>query len=643
MRTIYKEKWGVIVLKGSRAFYFCGICVGIALLIIHVLGYRYFLIPDETIRFIFFGYAVVFTFILYESKNRIVDIVFLILGSYSALYLLIEGVAAKSRMGIPNTLDTISGLIAIIVIIEATRRAYGKALPIISGLLFLYAFWLGQYLPRFISIPTFDIGSIVNICYIGLNGIFGIPLKVMIIYIFLFILFGTMLDMVGGADFYIELSRCIVKKGRGMSSKIAIISSTLIGSLTGSAVANVTITGAVTIPAMKKEGFKPEIAGAIEACASSGGQLMPPVMAAVAFVMAEFLRVPYVVVLKYAIVPILLYYLALWITVVIYIDKHPEISDIEEKDGRSLTALIKAKGFHLTPLIVLIVLLILRYSPLVAVWWAIGATFIGGLLSSETRKLINIPNILITMKKVAEVSAPLVIASATAGFILGIVGLTGLGTRISGIIQTASLGKLYLGLFGTALISLFFGMGLPTTVCYILIVTLIAPALMNLGMIEPAAHFFVLYYAIMSMITPPMCFASFAASSIAKADPMKTGWASIKFGASALIIPFLFAYNPGLLLIGSLGEVIWAIFKGILAILIVTAIANGELYSRYLFRKIPFIVIGKGERIILCAILGLLILNPYFYNIVGILIFIALCLWYLFSNKNRIRRDAIQL
>lgn len=465
------------------------------------------------------------------------------------------------RMGQPTTLDLTMGVVAILVILEACRRVIGLFMSVVVGVFLLYA-WIGPLLPGDLAHRGYTYQRITYHSYLFQEGIYGVPLGVAATFIFVFLLFGALLQKTGGGSFLVGLAMALTGRSPGGPAKGAVVGSGLVGSVSGSAIANVAITGSFTIPMMRRVGFRGHQAGGVEAAASTGGQLLPPIMGAGAFVMAEFLGIPYTDVVKIAIIPALMYFLIVFLFVDIIARKHGMAGLPRESLPRVRDVL--ANGFHfLIPLVVLTVLLILYWTPLRAGMVAIGVLLVVAMARSASR--IGFWDLLEVFVIAARNTLLVSVACAAAGIIVGIVGLTGLGLRLSSYIVGAGAGYLLLTLLLIALASLVMGLGMPVTASYIVLSVLAVPALGELGLSLVVAHMIVYWYSQDSNVTPPVALAAFSAAAIAGSGAMRTSLSSWKYAKGLYLIPLLMAYTP-LLLNGTPAEVVSAVITGLLSL-----------------------------------------------------------------------------
>ena len=463
----------------------------------------------------------------------------------SALYLVVFFNDLVTRSGLPTRTDLVMGFLLIATLLEATRRISNPVLPLLAVVALLYCYF-GRSMPAMIGHKGFSVSRIVNHMYLGTEGIFGTPLEVSSTFVFMFILFGSVLEKTGMGKFIIDLSMALAGWSIGGPAKVAVVSSGLMGTVSGSSVANVCTTGMFTIPLMKSVGYKPTFAGAVEAVASTGGQIMPPVMGAGAFIMAQILGRPYIEVALAAVVPALLYYFAVMVQV------HFEATRLGLKGlSRSqlppLIPLLKNKGFLLLPLFAIIYLLLAGYTPLKAAYNGILVSFVLSWLNKETR--LTPKRIIEAFETGARGAIGVACACATVGMVVGMGTLTGLALRIAGAIVTLAGESKILTLFYTMTASIILGTGLPTTANFIVTSTMAAPALLKLGVPSMAAYMFVFYFGIAADLTPPVALAAYAGAGIAGADPMKTGLTSFKLALAGFLVPYVYVYNPMLLFI----------------------------------------------------------------------------------------------
>lgn len=464
--------------------------------------------------------------------------------------------------GLTEPGDFWAGLVLIVLVFEAARRGVGLILALITLIFFSYPF-LSPYLPGVLGGRGYSLERMVLFLTTDTQGIYGIPIGVASTYIIVFTIFGAMLSRFGAGDFFFEVSVRLTRGMRAASAKSAVLFSTLIGMVSGSAAGNVAVTGTVTIPIMKREGYAPHQAGAIEAVASTGGQLMPPVMGAAAFIMAEIVGVPYTQVMATAILPALLFFASAFVIVHLMAIRNGIDPRDERPDSDHTLASLLWQG---TPFIVafglLLALMLQGFSPFKASLWAMAALI--GLDLVRRRRIDRnfVANILGGIAEGGRSVVTISAACAAAGIISGTLGITGLGSKIALLIDMASGGYLLLALFFTMVTSIVLGMGLPTTAAYLILATVVAPALVKMGVPMLSAHFFVFYFGCISTITPPVALAAYVAGGIADADINKVGWTAASYALTSFVLPFAFIFGPGLLMQAGWGGNIMAVVTG---------------------------------------------------------------------------------
>lgn len=573
-------------------------------------------------------FAMVLVFMIYDYKGKagnrfkLWDSVYILLTVVTMGYLLVQhDYLVSGRFYYIDELtglQIVLGVVAIIVLLEATRRVVGPQLPIVAVAFILYSF-VGDYMPGFLNHQGSTLGLFLDVQYLTTAGIFSTPIAISATYLFLFILLGAVLAETGFGVFLLDFSTALAGRTRGGPAKVAVVSSGLVGSISGSAVANVVTTGTFTIPLMKRVGYKPHFAAAVESAASSGGQIMPPVMGVAAFLMAEFTGIPYIEIVKFGLLPGILYFLA----VLFMVDFEAAKMGLKGLPKEELPNLLKTlrRTYLALPLVLLIALLILGYSPNFAGSFAIVLAFVIGFFDKENR--FNAGKVVNALASGAKQSLVVVLSCATAGIIVGVVGLTGLGANFTRIVVDLAGGSLALALFFTMITGIVLGMGLPTGAMYVIQVALIIPALIEMGLPVYSAHMFVVYFAAISMITPPVCLASFAAAGIAGCDAMKAGWTGMRLGAAAYIVPFIFAYEPALLLVGSFDRVLLAAVTAIVGIYLLSAGLQGYFLKR----------INLLQRVIAIAA-SLVLIKPGLYtDLLGFALLALLVIWQLIEKR----------
>ncbi|MGI6066203.1 MAG: TRAP transporter permease, partial [Bacillota bacterium] len=502
--------------------------------------------------------------------------------------------------------DFIFGTLAVLLIIEGTRRSLGWALPAVALVFLAYAF-AGPYLPGILTHRGYPIEMVLDELYLTTEGIFGVAASASATFVFMFILFGAFLENTRIGQFFISLAFAITGGMKGGPAKTAVVASGLMGMVSGSGIGNVATTGTFTIPLMKKMGFQPHIAGAIEAAASTGGQIMPPIMGAAAFIMTEFTGTSYFEIIKLAFIPGLLYFFMVIMQVHFRAHKR-NVRVIPKEELPSIRGILKDGWYLFIPILVLIVLLVKQYTPLFAATCAIFAAIIVSLFDKKDR--MTLAKLFEALTQGAKAAAPIAMACACAGIVVGVLTLTGLGMKFSSLIVSGAGGNLFIGMVLVGITAFILGMGLPVVAAYVVLAVLGAPALCELGVPILAAHLIVMWFTQTSNITPPVCLAAFTAAGIAGSDPMRTGFASIRFGIGLFAIPFLFAYSPILTGFGFNFGFLQTVITATIGIVVVSAAIEG-----YLRRPMGII-----ERIIL-GVAGIMLVWPDFIvSIIGLVI-----------------------
>ena len=512
------------------------------------------------------------------------------------------------RQGDWTTIDIVLGFIATVLVIEACRRTIGLVMVIICFSFIIYAYF-GPYMPEFFSHKGYSLERIFTLLYLTTEGIYGLPLGVAATFVFIFVLFGSFLQKTGGGDFFINLSYALTGRMTGGPAKTAVLASGFMGSVSGSAIGNVVTTGSFTIPMMKKLGYKPHIAGAVEAAASTGGQLMPPIMGAGAFLMAEFTNTSYLYIIKVALIPAIMYYL----TVLFFVHFEAKKMGFFGLSADQLPRIAETlkKGIHfLIPLGILIYVLVNNFSPMMAGFVAVVATFLASMIRKDTR--LGLRDIKDALALGARNAITVSVACAAAGIIVGMVSLTGMGLKFSSMVVSISGGIPLIAILLIGLASLVLGMGLPVTASYIVLVILAGPALIEMGVALITAHMIVFWYSQDANVTPPVALASFAGAGIAGANPMRCAFSSWKIAKGLYIIPIIMAYQP-LLLNGPFWEVVRTVVFSSLGLIGFTCFLEAFLFHRT----------NLFEWIIMGAATFLLLLPSLTSDIIGAALFLA--------------------
>ncbi|MEO8506087.1 MAG: TRAP transporter permease [Betaproteobacteria bacterium] len=535
-----------------------------------------------------------------DSRWRVFDAFLLVAGWAAILHILLDFRSFENRIIYIDDLTTWDKVFAValtLAVLDATRRVIGWALPLTALIFLAYAALFTKVTPQ----------VLLEQVYLSTEGIFGSTLGVSASYVMLFVLFGTFMERAGTGQLFMDFALSLTGHTAGGPGKVAIVSSTLFGTVSGSAVANVMVDGPITIPLMKRTGFRPPFAAAIEAVASTGGQIMPPVMGAAAFVMAEFLAVSYLQVTLWALIPAFLYYVGVFFAVH-FEAKRVGLAGIPRADLPRLGAVMRERGHLFVPIFVVLGGLLLGYSaPLCALAGALSCLPVA-MLRASTRKDIGWQTVVGALEDGARNTLSVAMACACAGIVIACVTITGLGIVFTQFVIVLAQDSLVLALVLTAMAGIVLGMGMPTTPAYIVMVALLVPAIIKLGAVNPAAHMFAFYFAILSAITPPVALAVFAAAALAKSDLWETGFAAMRVAAPAYIVPFMFVYEPALLMIGSWPTIALGVVSSVVGVI---ALAGG-LFGYFVGRC------SAWQRVLL-VVGALLLIKPGLYSdLVGI-------------------------
>ncbi len=565
----------------------------------------------------------------------------------------LDGKSLGDRAGAELSLDYVVGGIGLVLVLEATRRSIGIALPLLSFAFFLYASF-GQFMPDWLFPHRgYSLQRIVSQTFLHSQGTFGVALRVMFTYVFLFVLFGTLLERTGATGYVLNLARRVFGSSAGAPAKVAVLSSGMMGSLSGSAVANTATTGTFTIPLMRRSGFQPAIAGGIEAAASSGGALMPPIMGAAAYMMLEIVEpsVTYLEIIRAALLPAILYYTGMLCMVHFAANaaKDTQVRDSEEaspdaqkeKDDKLLTV---QGGIFFAAFVTLIVFLLLGATAFRAVSWSLLVIVVISLLNffiqrirkqqtttetasgiSELRKGADF--LITPCRRAAQSGVSLIAAAACVGIILGVVTLTGVGSKLPSTLLPLAATNLILALFFLMISTIILGMGLPSSVCYLLMAILVGPILLRLGVVPLAAHFFIFYFGMMSMVTPPVALAAYAAAAIAGSGIMATAFAAFRFALVGFALPYTFVLRPALLWLSDDGSApaLWTVIGNFSLTLVGTVILAAAI-AGYIFSKLS--LWARGLLFIAAIVLFFAPTTMQFVWIHGIVVLASIPIFY---------------
>lgn len=555
--------------------------LGAAMALFHIVDLIFLPLPANYFRPIHLMLVLCLIYLIYPIKKGarvgINNLILILLSLVATIYSVFNITSVAASNGIWTTrADIVCGVICILVVLEATRRTVGWALPGISIVFLLYSAF-GNYIPGVLGHRGYSLPRIITSIY-AYDGIYGTALDTVATFVVMFIIFAAFLERTGCGDVFMELAKGIAGGLRGGPAKVAVIASALFGSISGSAVANVASTGCITIPMMKKSGFNPELAAAVEADASTGGQIMPPIMASGAFLMAEFLGVKYNDIMKAALIPAIMYFLMVWISIDCEAAKL-NLSGLSRDELPSVRQVLKKDWLVLMPLVLLIFLLVVvKYSAIRCAFFSLIASILVILPDKDRR--MRLKDIMDCLASSARSSCTIAGPCACAGIVIGVVGMTGLGLKVSSLIIGTAGNNVVLALFLTMITAIIFGMGLPTTVSYILCESVLSPVLISMGILPLAAHMFIFYFACLSGITPPVALAAYTGAGIAQCSAMKAAFAATKLNAIAFLLPYMFAFRPAILAQGTPVQIVLETVLGIICCLGAAGLIQGWMVIR---------------------------------------------------------------
>lgn len=594
-------------------------------------------LPALLQRSIHLSFGMALIFLIYptfkkQNRNRVpyYDWVLFILSIASAAYLYIEyNALMTTRGGIPNLLDILFAILTVVLVLEAARRVTGIILPILALIFLSYPFFSHMlWLPDLLMTRPFDIGDIFGQLYLKTEGLFSTAIGASVQFIFLFILFGAFLARSGMGQLFNDLAMALAGSKQGGPAKVAVISSGFMGSINGAAVANVVGTGAFTIPLMKRIGYSKNFAGAVEASASIGGQILPPIMGASAFIMAETTGIAYGTIALAALIPAVLYFLGVIMQVHFRAGRR-NLKGIPRADLPRVKQVLKERGHLVLPIIGLIAFLYMGIPVGFAALYTIGVTIVVASLRKTSR--MGLKDIIGALEDGAKQSLGVIIACGIVGIIIGVVNLTSFGTVMTSAITSIGAGSLFLTLFLTMIASIILGMGLPSIPAYIITATMTAPALAEFGIPVLVSHLFVFYFGIFANITPPVALAAFAGAGISGGDPMRTGFTALRLSLAGFLIPYLFVYNPSMLFIDPTGLSVNATefpFPPIIEVLLITVtavigiIGFGAALEGYYKMELQWLI-----RLVLGIGSLLLIIPESITDLIGIIIVVSIFSW----------------
>lgn len=583
-----EEKKSISVLKKVS------LLVAIGFVCFHLYTAIFGVLPGIGQKSVHLGCLLVIFYInaIIDSKklaDRVFLVVMALFGVAGTVYITVLDETLQARSGIVYTLDIVCGILLIISIFEACRRKMGNPLVIITLVFVAYAFF-GKYIPGFLGHPGLTVKKFVNLIYLTTSGIWGTPLYASASYVVIFVLLGAIMSVSGIGDYFTNLATSLFGAFRGGPAKVAVVASGLFGSISGSPTANVIGTGAFTIPMMKKNGFEDEYAAAVEATASSGGAIMPPIMGSTAFVMAEMIGVPYSSIAAAALIPAILYFMSVLFAVDIHAAKHG-LKGVSRDQLPNLKTMLK-EIYKLFPLVFLVLCMsVFKFTVTRAGLYTVLVTLIIVELDPKTR--LTVKQWLQIPVQTAKSAVSVGVACAMAGIISGVIMGSGLGFRISSILTTVAGHSMLLLLVLTMVVSLIMGMGVPTTAAYLVLAALVAPTLTSLGIPVLAAHMFIFYFGCISSITPPVAMAAYAGAAIAGCDPNKAGYRAFRLAICAFIMPYMFVYNPVLLMDGGALEILQCLITALLGAYLLGAGFEGFFWNWKLkFAERPLMILG---------------------------------------------------
>jgi len=542
-------------------------------------------------------FALTLLFLIYRSSGSadgtpsVLDLLLLVLAIAPIIYLFVNYDYVINRIFYVDdltTADMLMGTILTVMVLEAARRVIGLALPITAVVFIVYGLFVAKLDPM----------RLLDQLYMTTEGIFGIPLSVSASYVLIFVLFGSFMERTGTGQLFMDFAMSLTGHTAGGPGKVSCVSSALFGTISGSAVANVMVDGPITIPLMKRSGFPPHFAAGVEAVASTGGQIMPPIMGAAAFVMAEFLGVSYGQVVLWAIIPAVLYYVACF-SAVHFEAKRRGLVGVPRSELPKLGDVMRERGHLFLPVLTILVVMYSGFSSPLAALAGTLACFPVAALRKSTRHYVTFENLIGACVDGARNALPVALACAAAGIVIAVVTLSGLGIVFTQFVVHLSQNYLLLALVFTMIAGIVLGMGMPTTPAYIIMTALLVPAIVKFGIPVPAAHMFAFYFAVLSAITPPVALAVFAAAGIARSDLWKTGLAAVRIAATSFIVPFMFVYEPALLMIGDWPTIIWSSITAGIGVLLFAAGLHGY-----------FLTHSKHWQSAALAVGGLLLIEP---------------------------------
>jgi TRAP transporter 4TM/12TM fusion protein len=578
--------------KGLSSFWKIVIAViSVVFISYHVYTSRFGMPETIKHRAIYLGFVLVLVFLYFpagtkspKSRPSVLDLILAVLSIAATVYTLWSRNAFLLRAGVAVPHNIIVGGFYLLLVLEACRRSVGNQLLILVVIFLAYAYF-GRYIPGILSHRGYTLERIIYQMYLTSQGVFGMPTGVASTYLVIFVVLGAMLDKSGLAKLFNDVAMSLGGRFTGGPAKVSVIASALLGMIQGSAATNVATTGAFTIPLMKKVGYKPAFAGAVEAAASTGGQFMPPIMGSVAFIMAEFLGVPYLSIAAAAFIPAALYFAGVFFQIDLRA-RTMGLKGLQKADMPDTKHTVLRYGHMILPIIVLLYLLFEGRTPLYSAFFAVVTTAGLSWIRKETR--IGPAELKAVAVNSARSSLSIGVAMANAGFVVAVLSMTGIGMILADNIVSLSGGRLWIALILSMIVSIILGMGLPTSACYVIAASITVPILTKMGVPAFQAHFFTLYYAALSTITPPVALAAYVGAGMAGAKPNEVGWTAFRLALAGFIVPFFFIYSPEMILISDSGlAILLSAISGLAGVFLLSVAVEG-----YLMIKLPWLLRG---------------------------------------------------
>ncbi|MGE5484420.1 MAG: TRAP transporter permease [Ignavibacteriales bacterium] len=600
--------------------------LAVALSVIHLANF-WVVFPSNILRGLHLAFVFALVYLRLAEKStkaagRVFNIVKAAVAVGACAYYAFNFYSLIERVTFPESIDQVIGILLIALVLDATSRTVGKGMGIVCAAFLAYMV-LGRYLPGAVGHGGYGLPRMIGHLYLSSNGVFGSMIEISATYIAMFTLLGAFLEKSGASEAFINIALKATGRLQGGPALTAVIASCLFGTVSGSAVVNVIATGTFTIPLMKSIGVAPHVAGAVEAAASTGGQIMPPVMGAGAFIMSDITGVPYSTIVIRALIPALVYFFGVFMAVSLYV-RRENIQALPEEQIPSW-AKVRDGLYLLAPMVLVFIMIIMRYTPSKAAIVAIGVSAALIVLRMFSRPAHGVRQLADSLADGATGVSTVAMGLACAGLIIGVVTLTGLGAKFVSFVIAISNGMPLLALVFVAVACIILGMGLPTSAAYVITATLAVPALVEMGLPLFACHMFVFYFAVIAPITPPVAIAAYAGASIAHGDPNKTGWKAFAFALPAFLMPFMFVMNPLLLAEGSVGWILWALVSALLGATALSATTQGYFFG----------TVSLGERVVL-GIAAVMLIDPGLVtDVIGLCVIAGMTTYRILKSRRR--------